>query len=694
VPSCPSGTACKTLKAGNDDVQVCVPKFPRVCDPCNSDADCQGGSAGTTALCLDYGDGKGNTPGKFCGGACDAANACPVGYTCAQVKNATGALVNQCKRTDNVCLCSPRATKLGLGTTCSKSNANGNCGGKRFCDAKGLSPCGATDPGNEICNGLDDNCDGKTGECTATDICKAGQCQGQNNACGDFKISTFKTLGAAQYKLPAIVDMGSGRFRLAWGNTDSTIGLRSYRGDWSREFTEQTFNAAHNDLNGLQAISTGPNGANTIVWSAYMSNTGSCYAYYYNSCTTSNGCVAAAYADCSCCSCNRSRHNYKTQHAWMPYDGLDVATSGAVNLTTASASCGFGSVAPAGVSKSDSAGYADGRRFVVWQIGSTTYRKIYKADGSVAKDLGTEASAKNFSVAVHSDGTSIFVWDDGAEIWAQMYYNDGSTNGIKFQVNTKVTGAQSTPEVAFQPSGRYVVAWNTDQGGGDVQVQVFKPDPGSFLGPETTVNTTVTGAQQDPKIAVYQDGSFGVVFEDASGKDTGAYGILGQWFTSSGAKNGAERIVNATAAGDQRFVAAQGLSSDEGVVAWLHVPDSHVYARKFDKNGNVLHGSKEFVVNSTKAGEQSNPAMGTAANGAFAIAWDSEGVDGDGSGIAFQRYAANGALVGTETVANTFKTGSQITPAVGMDSAGNFVVAWDSIGQDGAKGTVVGRIFQ
>lgn len=73
TPACPSGSACKTLKAGNDDVQVCVPKFARLCDPCNQDSDCQGGSAGTTALCLDYADGKGNSRGKYCAGACDAA---------------------------------------------------------------------------------------------------------------------------------------------------------------------------------------------------------------------------------------------------------------------------------------------------------------------------------------------------------------------------------------------------------------------------------------------------------------------------------------------------------------------------------------------------------------------------------------------------------------------------------------------
>ncbi len=688
---CTTGEVCTGGKCGGGKQKDCSSSgcTTGVCDEATKS--CKGTSKPDGASC--DADNSGCTKDDQCSkGVCvagtkvDCSNPFDV---CNDIAcNSTGAITYQCKPTPKA-----KGAPCEDGKFCTEGD---NCDGAGKCTAGGPKACSeVADACNDAtCDEPGAKCvpkpktdgapcnDGDT--CTATDICKAGLCQGQNNACGDFKISTFKTLGAAQYKLPAIVDMGGGRFRAAWGNTDSAIGLRSYRGDWSREYTEQNFSITANDLNGLQAIATGPNGANTIVWSAYMSNTGSCSAYYSSSCTTSNGCSAPAYADCGCCqNCTRYRYTYKNQHAWMPYDGLDVATAGAFNLATGTATCATGGTAPAGVTKSDSAGYTDGRRFVVSQVSGTTYKKIHKADGSVAKDLGTESTAKNFSVAVHSDGTSIFVWDDGAEIWAQMYYSDGSTNGIKFQVNTKVTGAQTEPEVAFQPSGRYIVAWNTDQGGGDVQVQVFKPDPGSFLGAETTVNTTVTGIQQDAKIAVYQDGSFGVVFEDGSGKDTGGYGILGQWFSSSGTKVGTERIVNATVAGDQKFVQAQGLSSDEGVVAWLNVADGHVYARKFDKSGSVLNGSKEFVVNNTKAGEQANPAVGVASNGSFVVAWDSEGVDGDGGGVAFQRYAANGALLGTETVANTFKSGSQITPAVGMDSAGNFVVAWDSIGQDG-----------
>ena len=286
-------------------------------------------------------------------------------------------------------------------------------------------------------------------------------------------------------------------------------------------------------------------------------------------------------------------------------------------------------------------------------------------------------------MAIAADGSSIFVWDDGAEIWAQMYYSDGSTNGNKFQVNTKVVGAQTMPRVAYQPSGRYIVAWNTDQGSGDVAVQVFKPDPGSFLGQETAVNTTVSGIQAGARIGVFQDGSFVVAFEDSSAKDGSGYGILGQWFTSSGGKNGSERVVNATTGGDQRYIRAQGLSSDEVVVAWTNLQDAQVYARRFDKTGAVLNGAKEVVVNTSKTGEQASPALAVAGNGSYAVVWDSEGLDSAQSGIAVQRYAADGKAIGTETLVNTFKNGAQITPSIGMDTSGNFAVAWDSIDQDG-----------
>lgn len=331
---------------------------------------------------------------------------------------------------------------------------------------------------------------------------------------------------------------------------------------------------------------------------------------------------------------------------------------------------------------------------MVYAANGTVSKRIVNADASVFKDLGTDGTMKQFDAAVASDSSSIIVWSDGNDIFAQMYYADGSTNGTKFQVNTNAAGVQSYPHVAYQPSGRYIVSWNTDAGAGDVAVQVFKPDPGVTINAEAVVNTTVAGLQANSALAVFQDGSFMVAFEDATGKDGGGYGILGQWFSSTGAKVGGEKVLNAGITGDQRYPTGLGLTADVGIIAWTNLADGHVYARRFDKAGNVYNGAKEFIVNTTKTGEQSNPAIAVTGNNTFVVAWDSEGIDGNGTGVGVQRYGADGTPAGTEAIANTFTVGSQITPAVAMDQAGNYVVVWDSVGQDGDIDGVYAQRFK
>ncbi len=77
------------------------------------------------------------------------------------------------------------------------------------------------------------------------------------------------------------------------------------------------------------------------------------------------------------------------------------------------------------------------------------------------------------------------------------------------------------------------------------------------------------------------------------------------------------------------------------------------------------------------------PAVASDADGDFAIAWASLGQDGNGYGVYAQRYLANGAVVGGELRVNTYTTDMQYAPAIAMDAAGDAVVVWESINQNG-----------
>src|SRR5262249_11267988 len=107
-----------------------------------------------------------------------------------------------------------------------------------------------------------------------------------------------------------------------------------------------------------------------------------------------------------------------------------------------------------------------------------------------------------------------------------------------------------------------------------------------------------------------------------------------------------------------------------------------VYAQRYDAAGNPVGG--EFRVNTTTDHDQLNPAVAMDAGGNFVVAWQSQEQDGDGWGVYAQRYNAAGVAQGGEFRVSTTTQDDQMNPAVAMDAAGNFLVAWQSHNQDGS----------
>src|SRR5207237_2211347 len=107
-----------------------------------------------------------------------------------------------------------------------------------------------------------------------------------------------------------------------------------------------------------------------------------------------------------------------------------------------------------------------------------------------------------------------------------------------------------------------------------------------------------------------------------------------------------------------------------------------VYARRFAAAGAPLTG--DVAVNTVTTGAQSAPAVAVGSAGDFVIAWTSIGQDGDGQGVYARRFNAAAAPPVSEFRVNTVTTGDQTTPAVAMNAAGDFLVAWASNGQDGS----------
>ena len=86
----------------------------------------------------------------------------------------------------------------------------------------------------------------------------------------------------------------------------------------------------------------------------------------------------------------------------------------------------------------------------------------------------------------------------------------------------------------------------------------------------------------------------------------------------------------------------------------------------------------EFLVNTYTTGSQRKADVAAAGNGNFVVTWQSAGQDGDYSGIFGQRYDRAGNALGAEFRVNSVTASAQYVPHAAADAKGNFVVVWSS----------------
>lgn len=204
-----------------------------LCNPCASSISCDGADDPAPA-CVDYG-----VAGGFCGIKCLVDTDCPaakegdVAYECKDAKTVEGSAGKYCVPKQAAgdigdygrCRCSAWASSEALSTPCSvdftgKDGKKVACAGSRTCTEAGLTDCVAdVPPSEEICDHIDNDCDGQMNEdtcddgnpctsdvcipwkgcvftpvaavchdgnvCTESDKCMNGKCSGTPKKCND-----------------------------------------------------------------------------------------------------------------------------------------------------------------------------------------------------------------------------------------------------------------------------------------------------------------------------------------------------------------------------------------------------------------------------------------------------------------------------------------------------------------------------
>lgn len=356
------------------------------------------------------------------------------------------------------------------------------------------------------------------------------------------------------------------------------------------------------------------------------------------------------------------------------------------------------------------AGLVGGRYVVAWRSlspdgaqGYDIYFTIFNsagaaASGEVLVNVNTAGTQQHVAVAALASGGFVVAWDGpgaaNSDSFARVYNAAGSPVGGEIQLNTFATSEQTFPALAGLDGGGWVAVWQSlGQGGmGRSIVARLFPETGA-PGNEFVVNTATGTFPERPTVAALEDGGFVVgwvsSFQDGSGD-----GIYAQRFTAAGALVGEEFRVNTTAAGNQSEPAVLALPDGGFLFAWespnVDGSGTAVMTQRYDAAGAAL--GAEVRVNTTTAGDQGGPQLALLGDGGYAVAWETT-VPGSGlnAGIFAQLYNANGTRNGGETRLDVFGALTQEAPVVATTADG-FAAAWQTFGQ-GVGFDLFGRVF-
>jgi len=287
--------------------------------------------------------------------------------------------------------------------------------------------------------------------------------------------------------------------------------------------------------------------------------------------------------------------------------------------------------------------------------------------------------ATNRFVAVWADINPL---DQYFDAYAKVYTADGTVVVADYEVSAATLGNQWDAAVAAGGSSGEFIVWDDEAPPFVETGQWQSPSGANFL----VYASDPPGAPElwGPAVAVSGVGS-GTAFVVWGNTDWGnvqpgipTYGVprlLARRFPAPG--NGGPVFQVDT--GEARPGAPDVASDRAGnvMVVWTDRPtpfDPHdrVMARRYDTSGNAI--AAPFRVD-TPGSEVGTPSIASATTGEIMVVWES----GTNPEIRGRRYASTGMALGPDFPVASRASGEDSVrrPDVGVDAAGNFLVAWD-----------------
>jgi len=283
-------------------------------------------------------------------------------------------------------------------------------------------------------------------------------------------------------------------------------------------------------------------------------------------------------------------------------------------------------------------------------------------------------------------GNFIIVWqsyyqDKSNEIRARLFSSDGTALTDELDINQTQTGNQKAPAVATDANGNLIILWQgPGDDGDDIWCRKFDanglPDTNEFI-----ININRTDEQLNPEIAINNFGRYIIVWESNSVPQPGDKAICGRILDDNGSGIGGELVLSD--GNDICRFPAVALSNDaEAVLVWVRdSATQEVHRRQFPADGNAPV-NKSFKVNdSPNLNSLTRPAIAMDSAGNYVIAWDGHQSDHDQDDIYLRPFHSTGAN-NIQYKVNAGNDGAQRNPVMILYDDRELLLLWEGDSSD------------
>lgn len=301
--------------------------------------------------------------------------------------------------------------------------------------------------------------------------------------------------------------------------------------------------------------------------------------------------------------------------------------------------------------------------------------------------VSSNSTAKDPAVAYDPDLQQyMVVWEEGGNIRTRRIKIDGSfaNNALTiFSATASATG--SYPDVVYnQVSDFYLVVWReqvTNLSGTTYHIR-SRRTPGSYL---VVTLTSQTAGVNTPAIAVADDGTFMVVWEDNRGFTTEIYG---QRLTSSGGLSGSNLAITNNGTAKVLPDITWQANTDSYLVAW-QTGDS-IWGQELNSSGSALHPAFVFYAGQSPQLGQQPAVTADLENETYLVTWVTQNTAT--SDYAIQSQLTDGETTLGEVVTLADEDSLLHHPAAAAGADSEYVTVWQD--QRGGNNDIWGTMLE